>query len=94
MVVDTACSSSLVAGWTATSWLKQGVCEQVVTMGENLLLDPRLTVQYCQTQMMSPDGLCAASAVHSIALISCMSIGARPSMQRPTAMCGQRAVWR
>ena len=57
MVVDTACSSSLVACSLAHRCLADD-CSASFVVGENLLLHPRMTVQYSQTKMMSSDGQC------------------------------------
>ena len=62
MTVDTACSSSLVATHLAINALQQGECDMAVAGGVNLLLTPKLHVEFSRLGAMSRDGRCKAFA--------------------------------
>jgi acyl transferase domain-containing protein len=56
LVIDTACSSALVAIHLACESLGRGECEIAVAGGVNVLLSPLVTIGFCQSRMLSPDG--------------------------------------
>ena len=56
--IDTACSSSLVALSQACAALKQGVCDQAIVAGVNLMLTPTLNRIFSAAGMLSPSGRC------------------------------------
>lgn len=58
MVVDTACSSSLVAIHLAVQSLRRGECEAAVAAGVNRILGPDLTLNFNQSGLLAPDGIC------------------------------------
>jgi acyl transferase domain-containing protein/acyl carrier protein len=58
--VDTACSSSLVAIHLAIQSLRTRECRAALAGGVNLLLNPRLTLNFARAGMLSPDGRCKA----------------------------------
>ncbi|MBO1055820.1 MAG: amino acid adenylation domain-containing protein [Dolichospermum sp. JUN01] len=58
MSIDAACASSLVALHQAIRSLRNHECEIALVGGVNLILDPAITINLCQSGMMSPDGRC------------------------------------
>jgi acyl transferase domain-containing protein len=58
MSIDTACSSSLVGLHLACESLRKGECTLALAAGVNIVLDPRMTVGFCQAHMLSPGGRC------------------------------------
>ncbi|MFA0960733.1 SDR family NAD(P)-dependent oxidoreductase [Roseivirga sp. BDSF3-8] len=55
---DTACSSSLVALHQACRSLQNSECSAALVGGVNMLLSPEIMVNFCQANMLAPDGRC------------------------------------
>ncbi|MGB3179850.1 MAG: SDR family NAD(P)-dependent oxidoreductase [Cyclobacteriaceae bacterium] len=55
---DTACSSSLVALHQACRSLQNSECGAALVGGVNMLLSPEIMVNFCQANMLAPDGRC------------------------------------
>ena len=58
MTLDTACSSSLVAIHLACQSLRSGESNLALAGGVNLVLTPWITINFCKTGIMAPDGHC------------------------------------
>jgi len=58
MALDTACSSSLVAVHNACQSIRKGECDMAIAGGVNLMLSPEVTINFCQANVMSPEGRC------------------------------------
>jgi rhizoxin synthesis polyketide synthase/nonribosomal peptide synthetase RhiB len=56
LAVDSACSSSLTAIHLACDSIRRGECASALAGGVNLILHPGRYVQYCQKNMLSPEG--------------------------------------
>ncbi|MEO9614006.1 MAG: SDR family NAD(P)-dependent oxidoreductase [Nitratireductor sp.] len=56
--VDTACSSSLVAVHEAVSAIKNGMCDQALVGGVNIMCHPATSVAFYSAGMLSKDGRC------------------------------------
>lgn len=56
--IDTACSSSLVAIHQAINSIRNGDCDIAIAGGVNLILTPRLHIEFNQAGMLSEDGRC------------------------------------
>jgi polyketide synthase PksN len=55
---ETACSSSLIAIHRAITAIANGDCEQAITGGINLVVNPETHVSFNKAGMLSPDGRC------------------------------------
>src|ERR1051326_744965 len=60
MHVDTSCSSSLVATHLACQSIWTGDATLALAGGANIILSPKLTINYSRTGLLSPDGRCKA----------------------------------
>lgn len=60
VAVDTACSSSLVALHLACQSLRSGEATQALVGGVNVILDPKVTINFSKAGFMAPDGRCKA----------------------------------
>jgi acyl transferase domain-containing protein/nucleoside-diphosphate-sugar epimerase len=58
MSIDTACSSSLVALHQACQSIRNKECSAALVGGVNVLLSPDVMVNFCQSNMLAPDGRC------------------------------------
>ena len=58
MAIDTACSSSLVAIHLACRSLSDGDCTLALAGGVNVILSPKLSVNFFQAGVMAADGRC------------------------------------
>lgn len=58
MSLDTACSSSLVAVHLAIKSLRDRECNMALAGGVNRLISPKISVNFSQAKMLSPDGRC------------------------------------
>ncbi|WP_041233336.1 type I polyketide synthase [Cylindrospermum stagnale] len=58
MQVDTACSSALVSVHLACQSLHDRECNLAIAGGVSLLLSPKLTVGFCQMNVLAKDGRC------------------------------------
>ena len=56
--IDTACSSSLVALHEACNSLRREESDLIITGGVNVLLSPRVSINFSQAHMLAPDGQC------------------------------------
>lgn len=56
--VDTACSSSLVSLHLACQALRAGECEAALAAGVNMILRPRVMLNFARLRSLSPDGRC------------------------------------
>ncbi len=56
--LDTACSSSLVAVHLGIKSLRDRECNMVLVGGVNRLISPKISVNFSQAKMLSPDGRC------------------------------------
>ncbi|MFM2314384.1 MAG: hypothetical protein RLZZ04_3660 [Cyanobacteriota bacterium] len=56
--LDTACSSSLVAVHLAIKSLRDHECNMAVAGGVNRLISPKISLNFAQAKMLSPDGRC------------------------------------
>ncbi len=55
---DTACSSSLVAVHLAIKSLRDRECNMALAGGVNRLISPKISINFSQAKMLSPDGRC------------------------------------
>ena len=58
LAVNTACSSSLVAVHLAINSLRNQECDLAIAAGVNRILLPEVSINFCQAQMLSPEGRC------------------------------------
>ena len=58
MSLDTACSSSLVAVHLAIKSLRDRECNMALAGGVNRLISPKISINFSQAKMLSPDGRC------------------------------------
>ncbi len=58
MIVDTACSSSLVAIHSACKSLQTGESELALAGGVNIMLNPSVTIGFCDANILAKDGHC------------------------------------
>jgi len=56
--LDTACSSSLVAVHLAIRSLRDRECNLALVGGVNRLVSPKISINFSQAKMLSPDGRC------------------------------------
>ena len=56
--LDTACSSSLVAVHLAIKSLRDRECNMALAGGVNRLISPKISINFSQAKMLSPDGRC------------------------------------
>ena len=56
--LDTACSSSLVAVHLAIKSLRDRECQMALAGGVNRLISPKVSINFDQAKMLSPDGRC------------------------------------
>jgi len=56
--LDTACSSSLVAVHLAIKSLRSRECNLALVGGVNRLISPKVSINFSQAKMLSPDGRC------------------------------------
>jgi 3-oxoacyl-[acyl-carrier-protein] synthase II len=56
--LDTACSSSLVAVHLALKSLRDRECNMALAGGVNRLISPKVSINFTQAKMLSPDGKC------------------------------------
>ncbi|MBW4533312.1 MAG: polyketide synthase [Pleurocapsa minor HA4230-MV1] len=56
--LDTACSSSLVAVHLAIKSLRDRECNMALAGGVNRLISPKISLNFAQAKMLSPDGRC------------------------------------
>jgi 3-oxoacyl-[acyl-carrier-protein] synthase II len=56
--LDTACSSSLVAVHLALKSLRDRECNMALAGGVNRLISPKVSINFTQAKMLSPDGRC------------------------------------
>ncbi|ELR97465.1 type I polyketide synthase [Gloeocapsa sp. PCC 73106] len=56
--INTACSSSLVALHLAIKSLRNQECDLAIVGGVNRIINPKITINFCQARMLSPEGLC------------------------------------
>jgi acyl transferase domain-containing protein len=56
--LDTACSSSLVAVHLAIKSLRDRECNMALAGGVNRLISPKISLNFAQAKMLSPDGKC------------------------------------
>jgi 3-oxoacyl-[acyl-carrier-protein] synthase II len=56
--LDTACSSSLVAVHLAIKSLRDRECSMALAGGVNRLISPKVSLNFAQAKMLSPDGRC------------------------------------
>ncbi|MEN9521179.1 MAG: hypothetical protein RLZZ381_3767, partial [Cyanobacteriota bacterium] len=56
--LDTACSSSLVAVHLAIKSLRDRECHMALAGGVNRLISPKVSINFAQAKMLSPDGRC------------------------------------
>ncbi|ELS00843.1 beta-ketoacyl synthase [Xenococcus sp. PCC 7305] len=56
--LDTACSSSLVAVHLAIKSLRDRECNLALVGGVNRLISPKVSINFSQAKMLSPDGRC------------------------------------
>jgi 3-oxoacyl-[acyl-carrier-protein] synthase II len=56
--LDTACSSSLVAVHLALKSLRDRECNMALVGGVNRLISPKVSLNFTQANMLSPDGRC------------------------------------
>ena len=56
--LDTACSSSLVAVDLAIKSLRDRSCSMALAGGVNRLISPKISINFSQAKMLSPDGRC------------------------------------
>lgn len=86
-IIDTACSSSLHAIDVAYNLLQTGQCESVIVGGSNLLLHPRMALQYSRLGVLSNDGVCrpfdaSANGFCRAETISCIFLQKKPDAKR------------
>ncbi|MEM7130014.1 MAG: beta-ketoacyl synthase N-terminal-like domain-containing protein [Chloroflexota bacterium] len=58
VAIDTICSASLVAVHQACQSLRNEECNLALVGGVQALLDPEITVELCQANVLAPDGHC------------------------------------
>ncbi len=56
--LDTACSSSLVTVHLAIKSLRDRECNMALAGGVNRLISPKISINFSQAKMLSPDGRC------------------------------------
>ena len=56
--LDTACSSSLVAVHLAIKSLRDRECNMALVGGVNRLISPKISLNFAEAKMLSPDGRC------------------------------------